>query len=320
MKKIIPAIFLFLVIFAFVFFLFIKSNLTAVSSNTQSKTFTVNSGDKILAISQNLEKNKLIKNHFVFLAYAFVTGQNKSLQSGNFRLSPSLSVPEIIKKLISGGVADYWLKIIDGTRVEELANSFPTNLSFTGADFVAKAKNLQGYIYPDSYLIPEYFTMDQILTTIQTNFDKKFAQAKIGATNTQMTDKEILTLASIIEREARTLKVKEGVAGVLINRINISTPLQSDVTVQYVRDTKTKPNNYWKDIDSSDISIISPYNTYKNPGLPPGPICNPGYDSIYAAFHPTQSDYLFYLTGNDGVMHYAKTLEEHNVNIKKYLK
>jgi UPF0755 protein len=320
MKKIIPALFLFLIVFAFALFLFFKANLTSVSSDIQSKTFTVNSGDKILTISQNLEKDKLIKNHFVFVAYAFITGQNKSLQSGNFRLSPSLTVPEIIKKLSSGGVADYWLKIIDGTRVEELSNSFPTDLSFTGADFVAKAKNLQGYIYPDSYLIPEYFTMDQVLATIQDNFDKKFAQARVGATNTQMTDKEILTLASIIEREARTLKVKEGVAGVLINRINSSTPLQSDVTIQYVRDTKTKPTNYWKDIDSSDISIVSPYNTYKNPGLPPGPICNPGYDSIYAAFHPTQSGYLFYLTGNDGVMHYAKTLEEHNTNIEKYLK
>jgi UPF0755 protein len=135
-----------------------------------------------------------------------------------------------------------------------------------------------------------------------------------------MTDNQILTLASIIEREARTLKVKQGVAGVLINRLNANMPFQSDVTVQYARDSKTKPTDYWKDLDSSDISIISPYNTYKNTGLPPAPICNPGYDSIYAAFHPTQSDYLYYLTGNDNQMHYATTLEEHDSNIDKYLK
>jgi UPF0755 protein len=97
-------------------------------------------------------------------------------------------------------------------------------------------------------------------------------------------------------------------------------PIQSDVTVQYARDSKRKPVKYWEDLAAADISIISPFNTYKNRGLPPSPICNPGYDSIYAAFHPTESDYIYYLTGNDNQMHYATTLEEHNTNIAKYLK
>ena len=320
MKKVFFCLFILIIVSLLSVFVFIKINLSPFSADSKNKVFVVNAGDSLVTISKSLEKNQLIKNRFAFLTYAFLTGKNKTIQSGTFRLSPSLSVSEIITKLSSGGVSDYWLKIIDGTRVEELADNFPKNLSFTGNDFVAKAKSLQGYLFPDSYLIPEYFTVDQILATIKTNFDQKFAKAKVDATNTTMTDKQIVVLASIIEREARTLKVKQGVAGVLINRINIGMPLQSDVTVQYVRDSKNKPASYWKDLDASDISLVSSYNTYKNKGLPPGPICNPGLDSLYAAFHPTDSDYLYYLTGNDNQMHYATTLSEHDSNIAKYLK
>jgi len=96
--------------------------------------------------------------------------------------------------------------------------------------------------------------------------------------------------------------------------------LQVDASVQYARDTKTKPKEYWQPVAKSDLSIVSPFNTYKNPGLPPAPICSPGYNSIYAAFHPISSNYLYYITGNDNLMHYATTLDEHNANIAKYLK
>lgn len=295
-------------------------SLQAPSTDSTKKAFVINQGESLTAIATRLEANHLIKNNYVFIIYSRISGLNQKIKAGTFYLTAADKLPDLILKLTKGGSSDYWLKIIDGTRVEELTNSFPDNLSFTGQEFVVKAKKLQGYIFPDSYLLPKYFTIDQVLDTIQSNFDEKFSEAKVGATNTKMSDEEIIILASIIEREARTLKVKQGVAGVLINRLDINMPLQSDVTIQYIRDSQNKVTDYWKDIDSSDISIVSPYNTYKNPGLPPGPICNPGYDSIYAAFHPTESDYLFYLTGNDGVMYYAKTLSEHSANIAKYLK
>jgi len=97
--------------------------------------------------------------------------------------------------------------------------------------------------------------------------------------------------------------------------------LQLDATVQYARDSQNKNiKDYWQPISKSDLSINSSYNTYKNPGLPPKPICNPSYNSLFAAFHPTDSDYFYYITGNDSLMHYAKTLSEHNTNIAKYLK
>ncbi len=308
---------IFLVVLSGFGFLYINNK--PVYTDNTSKIFVVKSGVGIKQIAQDLEDKKIIKNKYVFLFYSYKLSLNKKIQAGNFKLSSNLTTKEIVLKLSKGGVTDYWLKIIDGTRVEELTTSFPDNISFTGKDFVAKTKSLQGYIYPDSYLIPQYFTIEQVLDTIQSNFNQKFTKAKVGTTNTKLTDKQIVVLASIIEREARTLKVKQAVAGVLMNRLSINMPFQSDVTIQYIRDSKTKPVKYWQDINSSDISIVSPYNTYKNPGLPPGPICNPGYDSLYAAFHPTESDYLYYLTGNDGVMYYAKTFDQHKSNIAKYL-
>lgn len=311
MKRILSAVIILIIVATFGCFYFLKTSSKPVSSSTSNVMFIIKNGESLVNISKDLKSKSLVRNQYCFLFYAYKLGLNKKIQAGTFRLNPSLSTKEIVVKLSQGGVSDYWLKIIDGTRVEENIDSFPKDTDLKG---------LEGYLYPDSYLIPTYYTGEQIIEVIQENFDQKFAKVKEGATNTKLTDKQILVLASIIEHEARTLKVKQGVSGVLMNRLNIDMPLQSDVTVQYARDSKNKPTKYWKDLDVSDISIVSPYNTYKNTGLPPGPICNPGYDSIYAAFHPTESDYLFYLTGNDGIMHYAVTLAEHNSNIAKYLK
>jgi len=319
-KKIFITLISLIILLILGFFTFLYLNNKSISSDNTSKVFTIKSGEGVKQIAQNLEDKHLIKNKYVFLFYSYQLSLNKKIQAGNFKISASLTTKEIVVKLSSGGITDYWLKIIDGTRVEELINKFPVGLSFTGSEFVDKAKNIQGYLFPDSYLIPEYFTIDQILDTIQANFDKKFAEAKINATNTKLTDQEILIFASIIEREARTLKSKQQIAGILLNRFEIGMALQVDASVQYARDSRTIPLHYWDKLKSTDLSIVSPFNTYKNKGFPPAPICNPGYDSLYAAFHPIESDYVYYITGDDNQMHYAKTLDEHNVNISKYLK
>lgn len=320
MRRVLIIITLFLLIIFAGIFSYLKINTQPVSADKTASLFIINDGDGLVDISQKLESKSLIRSRFSFLYYAYNSGLSKKIQSGTFRLSPSLSTPEIITKLSKGGVADYWLKIIEGYRLEEVAPLFPTNTPFTAKDFLAQAKLKEGYLFPDSYLIPQYYTIDQILDVIFKNFNQKFAKAKEGSINQKLTDQEILTFASILEREARTLKSKQEIAGILLNRLQIGMPLQVDAAVQYVRDTKTLPVNYWQPINPSDLSIVSPYNTYKNKGLPPKPICNPGYDSLYAAFHPIASDYLFYITGNDNKMHYAATLDEHNANIAKYLK
>lgn len=300
-------------------FIFVKTNLSPLSSEDKNRIFVVNSGDSIVTISKKLEENKFIKNYLAFLSYVFLTNQKSKIQSGTFRLSASSSTPEIIKKLTTGGVADYWLKIVDGSRVEEVASLFPEELSFTQQDFLKKVKNMEGYIFPDSYLIPQYYSLDQTINVISQNFEQKLSKAKENS-STSLTDKQAIILASLLEREGKSLESKKMIAGIILNRLNINMALQLDATVLYARDSQSKPDKYWQPVTKADLLLDSPYNTYKNPGLPPKPICSPGYNSLYAAFHPTESDYLYYITGNDGKMYYAKTLDEHNSNIANHLR
>lgn len=303
------------------FFVFYKVNLNPVSPNRQLQTFVVNQGDGVVSISTRLEKNKLIKNKYVFITYSYIYGLNSQLKAGGFRLSPSFSTPEIIKKLSEGGSQDFWLKIKEGSRIEEIATLFPKESDIDPKIFIQKTKDKEGYIFPDSYLIPQDYDVDQVLNIINKNFSQKLAEAKNNITLSEFTDKQTIILASLLEREGKSLKSKQDIAGILINRLKIGMPLQLDATVQYAQDSQLPhPTEYWQSISKSDLSINSPFNTYKNQGLPPSPICNPGFNSLYAAYHPIDSDYLFYITGNDGNMHYARTLEEHNRNIQKYLK
>ncbi|MDD4106445.1 MAG: endolytic transglycosylase MltG, partial [Candidatus Shapirobacteria bacterium] len=166
MKKFLLVLFIISLVIGIGIYSFINSNITPVSSDTKNKIFIVNEGEGIQTISQNLFQDGFIKNKYAFLIYSLITRQNNKLQSGTFRLSASLSVPEIIKKLTSGGISDYWLKIIDGSRLEEISRLFPSGLSFNSQDFLTKYKLKEGYFFPDSYLIPSYFNLDQTVEVI----------------------------------------------------------------------------------------------------------------------------------------------------------
>jgi len=279
-----------------------------VSSGNTSRDFIVNKGDSLSLISQRLEAQQLIKNRYVFMVQARLLNLSQKLQAGKFNLSPSLNTKEIVIALSQSGSNDYWLKIIPGTRSEEI---------FSDPEIKLLAKDHEGYLFPDSYLIPDNYSAPEIIKLIRSHFDSEFAKVKNGTT-TSLSDSQIVILASILEREGRSLPAKQTIAGILLNRLQINMALQVDASVQYARDTILK--KYWQPLSKSDLKITSPFNTYLHPGLPPSPICNPGYDSLYAAFHPIPSDYLFYITGNDYQMHYATTLDEHNANIAKYLK
>lgn len=295
--------------------IFISGSSPVDITGTQKKVFIVNQGDGVNSIANRLQDNGLIKNKYIFIIHAYILGLTQKLQAGSFELSPSLSTSALATQLSKGGRLDVWIKIIDGQRNEEINQSL-----FDHKEFLIAAKSKQGYLYPDSYSIPKTATLDQLFSIINANFTSKLSQIKANS-NPELNDHELLILASLIEREARTLSSKQYVAGILLNRLKIGMALQVDATVQYARDSKfPAPKNYWSLLAKKDLTIISPYNTYLIPRLPPTPICNPGYDSLYAAYHPIDSDYLFYITGNDNKMHYATTLDQHNTNIAKYLR
>lgn len=308
-----------LVVLVFVPFAVFEHLQSAVSTDPGKQTFIVNSGDSLSLISQRLHQNGLIRHPQVFIATAYLQRLNQKLRAGSFQLSSSFSTPEIVKLLATGGSTDVWLQIKEGYRLEQVAAALPQAVNFSPQEFIDALKGQEGRLFPDTYRISPQSTPEEIGQTLQSYFSQKWQEASQDKTS-QLSANDSLILASLLEREARTLASRQLVAGILLNRLELGMPLQVDATVQYARDSRPSVSQYWTPVSKAELKIDSPYNTYLYPGLPPGPICNPGYDSLFAACHPTDSDYLYYITGNDNKMHYARTLEEHNLNISRYLR
>jgi len=307
MKKLLLTIPLLFLLFLILFIVF---SFKAPSTDTTKKVFVINQGEGLMTIAARLEKFHFINNRYVFVLYSRLSGLSTKIKAGTFYLTTAEKLPDLTLKITKGGSTDYWLKIIPGQRIEEFSPS---------AEFTATASGLEGQLFPDSYLLPKYFTPQQILDLIFLNFEEKLAEVR-ATKFTTYNDPQSIILASLLEREAKTLADKKIIAGIIINRLRSGMPLQIDATVQYAKDSLTNPDKYWKPISKADLKIVSPYNTYKNRGLPPAPICNPGLDSLIAAFRPTETDYFYYVNDNQGIIHYAKTLAEHNANVAKYLK
>ncbi len=294
--------------------------LQPLSPASSVRPFVINQGDGLQSISQRLEKEKIIKNRFAFIIYSRLSGTSSKLQAGRFQLSPSMAIPEISSNLSHGGNFDYQVTLIEGQRVEEIARYLETRLeNFNREKFIILAKSYEGQLFPDTYSIPTNYSEKSVIDLFRRHYQLKFEQASAGSTS-PLPSNDTLVVASLLEREGRSADSKAAISGIIYNRLAANMPLQIDATVQYARDSKNPaPSQFWLPLAKSDLAIPSIYNTYLQPKLPPQPICNPGYDSLYAAHHPLSSDYYFYLTGLDGQMHYARTFEEHKENIKRYL-
>lgn len=267
------------------------------------------------AVAKNLKKNNLIKNDIAFTIMVFVSGLDKKIQAGDFRLSPSESSRQIAQDLTKGTL-DIWVTIPEGKRAEEIAAIFKTKLSNYDLSWNQQLNQHEGYLFPDTYLIPHDADIQAIITMMTDNFSKKYAQV---TNSTSMSQNQIVILASLIEREANTKEDRPLISSVLHNRLDLGMPLQVDATVQYALGYDTTQKTWWrKNLSLDELHTPSDYNTYVNPGLPSGPICNPGLAALQAAANPAKTNYLYYITDKNGINHYASTLDQHNANIKKY--
>jgi len=225
-----------------------------------------------------------------------------------------------IAKGLTHGMMDSWVTILEGWRVEEIATKLAKELDIPEKEFLTIAE--EGKMFPDTYRLPKDASAAAIVTMLKENFYKKITPKMLADIKKEnLSLDEVITLASIVEREGRTAEDRPVIAGVLFNRLKNEWPLETDATLQYALGYQTKEKSWWKkELFDDDKLVDSLYNTYKHPGIPPGPIANPGIEAINAVIYPRKTDYMFYIHDTKGNVHYAKTLDEHNNNIERYLR
>lgn len=305
-----------------------NSQLSAVDQeNKQNVSFVIDKGEGVSEITSQLKGQSLIKNELAFKIWLVVSGIAKKIRAGSYYLAPSMTTKEIAENLTKGS-NDRWVTIVEGLRSEQIGEVLiKEGFAIDPMIWEKETKSLEGQLFPDSYLIPKTADQVKILAIINKNFQKKVVDGlKANFYKSKLSMSQVLILASIVEREAKKDTDRAIVAGILLKRLNNNWPLQVDASIQYAVASKNcsilkSPCDWWPDrLTSLNLEINSPYNTYHNPDLPPGPICNPGLSAIKAVLEPSESPNWYYISGSDGLMHYAKTAEEHAINIQKYLK
>jgi len=287
-------------------------------NDTTPIMFVVPRGQGSKEISKRLAMTGLVRSQIGFYLLVRFFGTDGQIQAGDFRLNKSMDAKTIASEL-THGMVDVWVTTLEGWRVEEIAMVLSKDLNLPEKEFLQMA--LEGYMFPDTYLIPKDATAGAIVSMFIDNFNKKVTPEMLGVIKKEgITKDELVTIASLVEREGRTSTDRPIIAGILLNRLRKNWPLQVDATLQYAIGYQQREKIWWKkELTDEDKKIDSPYNTYLSPGLPPAPIANPGLEAINAVIYSPVTDYMFYLHDKTGVAHYARTIEEHLENIRAYL-
>jgi len=315
------------------------------ADSSLKKVFLIEKGQGLTDISRKLEREDIIKSSFLFTLYAVLKNKEKKLQAGAYLLSPSMNIPLVLEKIVSGDITKEKVTIIEGWNLRDIASEleakkfFKPNNFFEVVGYPASVKNeksflgeayfyshfkfleskpkgvsLEGYLFPDTYQFSQGTTPLEIAKVMLNNFQTKIKGLESGIKKTKLSLHQVITVASLLEKEVKKYEDKQVVAGILLKRLRNNWPLQVDATLTYIIDKGSS------DLTKDDLRINSLYNTYKYKGLPPGPICNPGLDSIKAAIYYKDSPYWYYLTKANGDVIFSKTLKEHNINKAKYIK
>jgi len=331
-KKKYLIIFILCLLFSVFCFLFIvwQSIFLPKSFSSEEVIFLVEKGDGSKEIAVSLEKAGLIKWGSVFQIYVHFKKVAGKLQAGSYWLSPSMTIPEIVNKFVNGEVIQEKITFPEGLNLRKIKKSFENSQflktidlgNFKVSDFKEEfdflsdapdEASLEGFLFPDTYFFEAGMKEREIAEIFLNNFDKKISPYRDEISAKGLTLFDLITMASLIEKEVQTKEDKELVSGIFWKRIKLGKPLESCATIAYIKGV-----DQWR-YSFEDTRIESSYNTYLNPGLPPGPICNPGLESIEAALYPKDSDYWYYLSTPEGETIFSKTFEEHSIAKAKYL-
>ncbi|MDA1316931.1 MAG: endolytic transglycosylase MltG [bacterium] len=308
-----------LVIGLFGYLIFREGTLPVNNKNDEVVVFTITPGEPLDEIINGLSDNDLIRNRLAFYMLVKQRGLERKIQAGQFRLTQSMNAYEVANAFMSGSI-DSWLTVPEGLRKEEIAEIVYEQFGIDEDEFISLST--EGYMFPDTYLVPSNPTAQQMVDIMTQTFEQKYTQEmREMAAQKGYTDKEIIILASILEREAKYDSDRTGIASVIVRRYEEDYPLQIDATVQYAVGYQPREERWWKSVTTfADLEYDSPYNTYLYPGLPPAPISNPGVASIQAVLDANpKTKYKFYLSDDAGNTYFAETYEEHQRNIERYL-
>jgi UPF0755 protein len=297
-------------------------------------SITINQGETVPSIIGQLWEAGLIHNPGVFRSFLQYAGLDTGLKAGEYLLSPAMSAVEIATAIQVSISPNVTLTILPGWRLEEIANSlYSSGLNITTEEFLQATQNraegyslstclgdnsLEGFLFPGSYTVPRQTTMDELLPQVLMNFEAQVTNDLENGFNTQGLDLcQATTLASIIQREAVLDEEMPLIASVFYNRLRSGSVLASDPTVQYALGYNQNQGTWWTNpLTLQDLQVVSPYNTYLNSGLPPGPISNPGLTALQAVAFPAQTPYYYFRSACDGSGHhmFAETYDEHIAN------
>lgn len=289
----------------------------APSDFPSRKIISIRSGQYLSQVAEDFESKKVIKSKFLFKVYVMALSGHKQIQVGDYLFERPESALRIAKRVISGdqGLPKYKITITEGMTVKQIGLTIKKSISSFDVDtFYVLAKPYEGYLFPDTYYIYENAAPQFVVDQLRNTFKEKIKTQLLSMQAFGKELKDVIIMASIIEKEAFKMEDRKIIAGILWKRLEIGMPLQVDAPFYY---TLGKESSL---LTVSDLRTDTPYNTYTNKGLPPAPIANPGLGAIEATVNPTKSKYLFYLSDKSGTMHYAVDHDGHVANKNKYIR
>lgn len=277
---------------------------------------TVKKGASISETADLLKDKGFIRSTMLFNTYTRLFSKNEGIKAGHYFFTDSESVFQISSRMIAGeeGIPAVKVTIPEGLATPDIARLIKKLIpTFDSVAFLKLAQPLEGYLFPDTYFWNEFTTPEEVIKAMRDNFDEQVAKVQIPGGQGSKSFRDVIIMASLLEEEASSTEDRRIISGILWKRLAAKMPLQVDATFFYLMGKSSEQ------LTMKDLATSSPYNLYKNRGLPPTPIDNPSLDAIRAAVTPVTTKYWFFLAGKDGKVHYAETLEGHVVN-KKYLR
>lgn len=313
---------------------YVNSVITSAQGTGDEQTFVIQPGESSSDISTRLEQAGLIKSSEIFQFYLWKEGIVSKIKTGSFLVAPTQTMEEIAEKItgIGKNPDEVTVTIIEGKWRAEIAEELATKGLGSEEDFMKATQSaqlyavdypflqtlpvgatLEGYLYPDTYIFSKKDSAQKIVEKMLDNFQARTKDLQTSSSQLGFTFNETVTFASILQAEASKVSDLGLVAGVFQNRINDGMKFQSDATLHFILQDRTKR------ILISDTQLDDPYNLYQNAGLTPGPINSPGLDAIKAALNPTENDFFYFLATSEGTVIYSKTGAEHNAAVKEHL-